>query len=204
MGWALATIATVGTGVAYLLHTVRAISRATDEQEHYVLSVRFWGALAVLGLATLVLLARPLVAYPWVRTEAGIVSVGLIALLPVFVIVAGLRNAISLAVAKNRRGRAMKTGQPVIGQVVERARWLLGQDLMAVVLEADIPRLPTDGALTYRARDPERSERRRFVETCPADHWARFEPGTEVTVLVDPQDPDTFALRLFDPVDEAA
>ena len=204
MGWALATIATVGTGVAYLLHTVRRISRAKDEQQHYLLSVRFWGALALLGVATLFLLARPLVAYPWVRTEAGIVSVGLIALLPVFVIVAGLRNAISLAMASTRRGRAIEKGQPVTGHVIERARWLLGQDLMAVVLEADIPRPPKDGELTYRARDPERIERRRFVETCPADHWARFEPGTEVTVLVDLQDPDTFALRLFDDVDEAA
>jgi hypothetical protein len=199
MGWALATIATVMIGVAFLLWTVRRIHRAVDEQAHYRLSVDFWAGLAVLGVATLFLLARPLVAYEWVRTEAGIVSVGLIAVLPVFVIVAGLRNAISLSIAMRRRRRALSTGRPLQGRVVERARWLLGQDLMAVVLEADVPR-PNEGReLAYRARDPEHCQRRRFVETCPADHWSRFEPGTHVIVLVDLDDPDTFALRLFEP-----
>jgi hypothetical protein len=199
MGWALITIATVGVGVAYLLYVIRSIGRAVDDQSHYRLTVRFWAALAILGFLTLGLLARPLVAYEWVRTEAGVLSVGLVAVLPLFVIVAGLRNAVSLSSAYRRRTRALSSGQALPGCVVERSRWPLGQDLMAVVLEADVPRPSTGAELTYRARDPQRSVRRRFVETCPADHWARFEPGTEITVLVDLEDPTVFALRLFEP-----
>lgn len=198
MAWALAIIATVAAGVGVLLVIVRRIHLATGEHEHYRQSVRFWAGLAALGAITLVMLALPILGHAFVRTDAGLLSVGLIAILPTFVIGAGLRNAIALLRADRRRRRAMATGMPVQGRVVDRLRWTLGQDIIAVVVEADVPR-PDDGhEMSYRARDPQRTERRRFVETCPGDHWARFDPGTEVTLRVDPRDPGTFALMLFD------
>lgn len=198
MAWALLTIATVGAGVALLLLTVRKIQVGRDERAHYRQSVRFWAGLAALGAVTLVMLARPLVAHAWVRTDAGLLSVGLIAILPTFVIAAGLRNAIALLRADRRRQRALVTGVPVQGHVVERMQWAFGQDILAVVVEADVPRPDEGHEMSYRARDPERTERRRFVETCPGDHWARLQPGAEVTVRVDPRDPSTFAVMLFD------
>lgn len=198
MVWALATLATVAAGVALLLVTVRRIQVARDEHAHYRYSVRFWAGLAALGAITLVMLARPLLDFAWVHTDAGLVSVGLIAILPTFVIGAGLRNAIALHRADRRRRRAMLSGVPVQGRVVDRMKWTLGQDIIAVVVEADVPR-PDDGhEMTYRARDPERVQRLRFVETCPGDHWARFDPGTAVTLRVDLRRPDTFAVMLFE------
>lgn len=197
MAWALATIATVAAGVAFLLATVRKIQVARDESVHYRQSIRFWAGLAALGAVTLVMLARPLLGYAWVRTDAGLLSVGLIAIMPAFVIGAGLRNAIALFRADRRRRRAMGRGVLVEGQVVDRVRWAFGQDIIAVIVEADVPRPDDARELTYRARDPERTERRRFVETCPGDHWARFEPGASVSLEVDPRDPSTFAVMLF-------
>ena len=198
MAWALATIATIAAGVAYLLFTVRKIQVARDERAHYRQSVRFWAGLAALGAVTLVMLARPLWSYAWVRTDAGLLSMGLIAILPTFVIGAGLRNAIALFRADRRRRRAIATGVPVRGHIVDRLRWVLGQDIIAVVIEADVPRADDGHELSYRARDPERTDRRRFVETCPGDHWGRLQPGLEVTLRVDPRDPGTFALMLFE------
>lgn len=198
MAWALATIAAVVVGVAYLLVAVRRIHGGRDEAEHYVQSIRFWGGLAVLGAVTLVMLARPLVAYDWVRTEAGLLSVGLIAILPAFVIGAGARNALALWRAARRRRRALDRGVALSGRVVDRVRWAFGQDIIAVVVEADVPRPEDVHEMTYRARDLERTERRRFVETCPGDHWGRFAPGAPVKLRVDPADLHTFAVLLFE------
>jgi hypothetical protein len=197
MAWALLTAAILVLGVAWLLATVRRIHAARQDDLHYRLSIRFWAGLAALGGATAVMLLRPILDYAGVRTEAGLVTVGLIAILPAIVVLVGLRNAWALARAHHRRGRARAHGIEIEGRVVECLRAAFAQDLMALVVEVDLPVAGEGHELSYRARDPERTRRHRFVETCPADHWTRLRPGQDVRVLVDFADPRAFAVRLF-------
>jgi hypothetical protein len=115
----------------------------------------------------------------------------------VVVMAAGLRNGLILAFACRRRARALRDGITVTGRVVDRSRRVLAQDIMIAVVEADVPRPTVSPDLSYRRRDPECTRRCRFTETCPGDHWARFEPGTEVTLKYDPTDLRNFAVLLF-------
>lgn len=197
MTWVLVTLVLVFVGAAYLLTTVRAIGRERDERGHYRLSARFWLALAAFGALSILALGRPLVGHPFAATDAGLLSAGLIAVLPTVVIAAGLRNAWVLLRTLRRRQRALDSVGCVAARVVSRSRWPLGQDLMAFVVEADVPDPEPAPDLAYRARRPDRTQRRRFVETCPGDHWARFEPGAAVTLRYDPRDLDAYAVLLF-------
>jgi hypothetical protein len=198
MGWALATLSLVVAGVVALLATMRGIHRANDELAHYRLSVRFWALLAGLGVALVFAFGYPVHAQGWLHTDTGLVSVMLMAILPAFVVTAGLRNAIMLLSAHRRRRRALAIGTPVAGRVIERSRRALAHDIMAITVEAELPDTTQQNDLTYRSRDPEHVRTHRFVETCPTDHWARFEPGTRVMLRYVPGDLGTFALMLFE------
>lgn len=191
------TLGVVLVGVSYLLATLRAIASARDEQQQYRLSARFWLALAVFGGLTMTVLTVPLMSHDLARTDAGLLTAALIALPPLIVIAAGTRNAWALVVAHRRRSRALLAEGSVRARVIRRVRRPLGQDLMAVVVEADVPDLEPPCELAYRSRRPERTSRRRFVETCPGDHWAQFEPGALVTLRYDPANLADFAVLLF-------
>ena len=69
---------------------------------------------------------------------------------------------------------------------------------MAITVEADLPESSASHDLAYRSRDPERVRTHRFVETCPTDHWSRFEPGAKVLLRYVPDDLGTFAVLLFE------
>lgn len=197
MGWALLTLGLVALGVTFLLATVRAIGRARDEASHYSLSILFWLLLAAFGGLMVVMLGRPLVAHGWLGTDAGMLSAGLVAVLPAVVISAGGRNAWILWRAQRRRARALAPGHATVeGRVVERRRRAFGQDIMALVVEADVPYAEPAPDMAYRSKRPA-THRQRFVETCPGDHWRRFAPGEEVTLRYDPAEPSTFAVLLF-------
>ncbi len=203
MSWALLIVALVLGGVGLLLATMTAINRAVDEEEHYRLSVRFWGTLAVLGGCLLLAFAQPLFSFDWQHSEGGMLEAGvatvlLASLLPAVVIVAGTRNALMLDLARRRRRGALDHGVTVEAQVVERRRRFLGQDIMAVVVEADVPRPIPGREVGYRVRERDATWRRRFVETCPGDHWLRFTPGQRVRLKYDPSDAGTWALLLFE------
>ncbi len=197
MTWVVVTLVTVLVGVSYLLTTLRAIGRARDEGLHYRLSARFWLALALFGGLLMAALAIPLLSHELAGTNAGMLTGGLMALPPAVVIAAGLRNAWVLLVAHRRRQRALAAGGVINGRVVDRARWPLGQDLMAVIVEADVPDPEPASEMAYRTRRPDRTVRHRFVETCPGDHWARFEPGSDVELRYDPGNLGDFAVLLF-------
>ena len=197
MAWAWLTLGLVLLGVTFLLATLRAIGRARDEASHYSLSILFWLLLAAFGGLMVMMLGRPLLAHGWLGTDAGVVSAGLVAVLPAVVISAGARNAWILRRAQVRRARALAPGQATIeGRVVERRRRAFGQDIMALVVEAEVPFTRPAPDITYRSKRPA-TERRRFVETAPGDHWRRFAPGASVTLRYDPEDPRTFAVLLF-------
>ena len=198
MGWALVTLGLVVGGVAAMLVTMRGIHHANDELVHYRLSVRFWALLAALGVALVFAFAYPIQMQGWLHTDSGLVSVMLMAILPAVVVFAGMRNAATLAVAHRRRRRALAHGTAISARVVERSRRVLANDIMTVSVEADVPETSESNDLAYRSRDPERVRTHRFVETCPTDHWARFEPGARVTLRYMPDDLGTFAVLLFD------
>ena len=197
MTWVLATLVLVVVGASYLLTALRAIARAKDERAHYTTSARFWIGLAMFGLAIVVVLGGPIVSHELAGTEAGVLSIALVAVLPTVVVAAGLRNGLLLLRAARRRARALTASGVVQAQVVARSRWPLGQDLMALVVEADVPDRVPASDMAYRTRRPDRTVRHRFVETCPGDHWGRFEPGAKVTVRYDPDDLGSFAVLLF-------
>lgn len=195
VSWAAISIALVLVGVAYLLVIMRGIDRTRDELSYYRLSVRFWVGLAALGVVLAASFAHPIYRF----FEAGRVAwltIGLVGLPFSVVVLAGLRNASTLLRAHLRRRAVVGRGLSVEGRVVSRSRRVF-QDIMAVVVEADLPDPRPSPELAYRPRDPAHSIRYRFVECCPADHWNRFEPGRKVVLEVDPQQPDRFAIRLF-------
>lgn len=204
MTWAVATLGLVLVGVFFLLTTLRSIGRAHDEASHYLVSVRFWLGLAVFGVVVVGVLWLPLLSHPFASTDAGMVSAGLIAILPTIVVAAGLRNAFVLLRAHRRRRGAFAAGGLVNARVVERRRWPLGQDLMALVVEADVPDATPQSDMAYRSRRPDRTARHRFVEMCPGDHWSRFSPGAAVTLHYDPADLRRFAVLLFAETPDAA
>ncbi|HET6585438.1 MAG TPA: hypothetical protein VFG69_18395, partial [Nannocystaceae bacterium] len=78
------------------------------------------------------------------------------------------------------------------------SRRALAHDIMAITVEAELPEPSQHHDLAYRSRDPEHVRTHRFVETCPTDHWGRFEPGARVTLRYVPGDLDTFAVLLFE------
>ena len=195
--WVLATLALVVVGASYLLAALRAISRARDERTHYTTSARFWIGLAMFGLAIVVVLTGPIVSHELAGTEAGVLSIALAAVLPAVVVAAGLRNGFLLLRAARRRDRGLTAGGVVQAKVVSRSRWPLGQDLMALVVEADVPDAMPSSDMAYRTRRPDRTVRHRFVETCPGDHWGRFEPGATVTLQYDPENLGNYAVLIF-------
>ena len=197
MTWVAVTLLLVLLGAAYLLTTLRAIGRTQDEQLHYQLSAKFWLALATFGGALVFALAFPLLSHDMAGTDAGMLTGGLIAVLPAVVIAAGIRNAFVLMRAHRRRRRAFAARGRVNAEVVSRSRWPLGQDLMAVVVEADVPKVEPPPDIAYRSRHPDRTVRRRFTETCPGDHWARFSPGATVGLRYDPTNLGDYAVELF-------
>lgn len=197
MGWALVTFGLVFGGVVAMLLTMRAIGRATDERRHDRLSVRFWGLLALLGVVLGVAFAYPMVANDWATTDAGRIMVVLVSLPPLFVTAVGLRNAGILLFAARRRRAALAVGERIAARVVERSRRLFAHDIMAVIVEADLPIPGVSRELAYRQRDGARTQIHRFVEVCPTDHWARLEPGTGVTLCYVPGVDRCFAVELF-------
>lgn len=197
MQWALVIFALVGSGVAAMLATVRAISRATDERRHDRLSIRFWTLLAVLGIVVAFAFVFPFVTMGWASNDAGRLVAALICLPPVFVTVVGLRNAGILLVAARRRHDALAHGDVVPARVVDRSRRAFAHDIMSVVVEADIPVATHAPDLAYRQRDPARTRVCRFVETCPTDHWAKLEPGTTVSLRYVAGAPGRYAVEIF-------
>lgn len=198
MGWALATLAAIGLGTVELVSTVRRLQDVTDEAGHYRLSVRFWGVLGLLGLALVALFVQPIVAVGWWGTLPGRVAAVVMALMPGAVAFTGLRNATRLALAHARRARALAAGTTVPARVISRSRPPLGQDLMEVLLELELPvaDAPTVG---YRRGDHRRVRRVRVSETCASDHWDRFEPGRRAAVRVHGDGPESFALLVHSP-----
>lgn len=197
MAWALAIFGVVTGGVLVMLSTMRAISRATDEQVHDRLSVRFWALLAALGVVLAAAFSYPIVANDLAGTDVGRVMVVLISLPPLFVTLVGLRNAGILMFASRRRRAAWGKGQRIAARVVERSRRLFAHDIMRVVVEADLPIDAPSSELAYRERDASHTRVHRFIETCPTDHWARLEPGTGVMLRYVPEAHGCFAVELF-------
>lgn len=197
MGWALVSFGVVLVGVLAMLATMRSIGRATDEQRHDRLSIRFWALLGGLGIVLGGAFAYPIVANDWASSDAGRIMVVLISLPPGFVMLVGLRNAGILLFAARRRRVAFARGERIAARVVDRSRRLFAHDIMSVVVEADLPIEGTSDELAYRQRDGLRTKVHRFVEICPTDHWARLEPGTGVTLCYLPQGLGCFAVELF-------
>ncbi|MEM6990504.1 MAG: hypothetical protein AAF721_08405 [Myxococcota bacterium] len=197
MQWVIVTLVVVAVGVSYLLATLRDIGRVRDEHHHYRLSARFWLGLASFGTLMMMALAVPLLTHEVGGSDAGMLTGGLMALPPVVVIAAGLRNAWLLLAAARRRRRALAGGGLIEARVVTRSRWPLGQDLMALVVEAEVPDVEPSSDMAYRTRRPDRTVRHRFVEMCPGDHWSRFEPGASVSLRYDPKNLGNFAVLLF-------
>lgn len=195
MSWAGIAIGLVLWGVAYLLTTMRGIDQAKDESRYYALSVRFWAGLAVLGVMLAISFAHPVYRFFDVGRVAWLTT-GLLSVPFGVVVFAGLRNALALHRAHQRRVEILGRGTTVRGRVVERSRRAF-LDIMAVVVEADLPRTEPSVELAYRPRDQERTIRHRFVECCPTDHWARFEPGRSVELEVDVDEPTRYAVHLF-------
>jgi hypothetical protein len=179
-----------------MLATMRRIDHARDELAHYRLSVRFWGALAILGVLLGGSFAHPIYVF-FDPGRAAWLTIGLVSIPFSVVVLAGVRNAFTLYRAHRRRRTALGRGLVLRGRVVERSRRFF-QDVMAVVVEADLPDPRPSSELQYRPRDPSHTIRHRFVECCPTDHWSRFEPGCEVELEVDPHDPARYAVHLFD------
>lgn len=197
MIWIVITVLLAVVGVAYLVGTVREIGRVRDERVHYRLSAKFWLALAGFGALMMGALVMALLSHESSSTDAGTLTGSLMALPPAVLIATGARNAWILVGAQRRRGRGLRGEGVVQGKVVDRRRRVLGQDLMALVVEAELPDVRPSTEMVYRARRPERLVRHRFVETCPGDHWAQFEPGAAVTLRYDPGNLSDYAVLLF-------
>ena len=178
-----------------MLSTMRRIDRNRDELAHYRLSVHFWGALAVLGVLLGGSFAHPIYMF-FEAGRAAWLTIALISIPFTVVVVAGVRNALTLLRAHRRRRAIVGRGLAVRGRVIQRSRRFF-QDVMAVVIEADLPDPTPSAELQYRPRDAAHTIRHRFVECCPTDHWSRFEPGREVELEVDPDDASSFAVHLF-------
>ncbi|MBK6921033.1 MAG: hypothetical protein IPH07_26795 [Deltaproteobacteria bacterium] len=197
MGWPVVIFVLVVGGVAAMLATMRGIQRATDELSHDALSVRFWALLGALGLLLVAAFAYPIEANGWFDNRAGVLVVVLMSIPPLFVTVVGVRNAAMLAFALRRRRRALARGALVEARVVERRRRLFAHDIMEVLVEADLPLQQPADEFAYRQRDPSRTRVHRFVETCPADHWARLEPGAAVGLRYEPANLGSYAVLLL-------
>ncbi len=196
MSWALAILTLVLAGVAGMLLTMRLIHRARSEQTRDLASVAFWAQLGLLGLVLIAAFAQPMARYGWFETEAGLVTIALMSIMPLVVSFVGIRNALLLTLALVRRRRALRGGQLIEGRVVERTRRLFANDIMSVVVEAQVPERSDPVELAYRQRDLDRTRCHRFVETCPTDHWTRLEPGQTVALRYDPEDLRSFAVLL--------
>jgi hypothetical protein len=196
MSWALAILTLVLGGVLGMLLTMRRISRAKTEQARDVASVAFWLQLGVLGVVLIGAFAQPMARYGWFDTEAGVVTAGLMSIMPLVVTFVGMRNALLLTLALLRRRKALRGGEVIEGRVIERSRRLFAHDIMSVVVEAQVPERSVAVDLAYRQRDLDRTRCHRFVETCPTDHWARLEPGKLVSLRYDPDDLRSFAVLL--------
>jgi hypothetical protein len=196
MSWVLTILTLVMAGVLGMLLTMRRIQRAPSEAARDFASVAFWAQLGALGLLLLVAFAQPIARFGWLESEAGLVTVALMSIMPLVVSFVGLRNAALLAMAMRRRGRALGSGELVEARVVERTRRAFAHDIMSVVVEADVPERAPASELAYRQRDVERTRRHRFIETCPTDHWAELEPGRQVSLRYDPDDLGRFAVLL--------
>jgi hypothetical protein len=142
-------------------------------------------------------MAIPLAGHAWLASQAGSVTIALIAILPGVVIFVGSRNACLIARAARRRHQLGDNAAYIEGHVLSRAHPPLSADVMEVVVEADLPCPTPDPELRYRAHDPDGVRRHRFVEVCPADHWQLLAPGQRVTVRYDPVDPSRFAVLLL-------
>src|SRR5262245_61636001 len=82
MSWALAILMLVLGGVLGMLLTMRKISRAKSEQARDLASVAFWLQLGVLGVVLIGAFAQPMARYGWFDTEAGVVTAGLMSIMP--------------------------------------------------------------------------------------------------------------------------
>ncbi len=196
MSWVLTILTLVMAGVLGMLLTMRRIQRAPTEAARDFASAAFWAQLGALGLLLLVAFARPIARFGWFESEAGLVTVALMSIMPLVVSFVGLRNAALLAMAMRRRGRALGSGERVEARVVERSRRAFAHDIMSVVVEADVPERLSVSELAYRQRDLDRTRCHRFVETCPTDRWTRLEPRQIVALRYDPADLRSFAVVL--------
>jgi uncharacterized membrane protein YvlD (DUF360 family) len=186
-------------GAGALVATVARIQDAADEDTYFRLSIRFWAVLAAVGVGVALVFVHPVLALLELPAHAGSLTITLIGLPVVVVIVAGVRNAVSLRRAWVRRRRAIGFGDPLEARVIARSRRLFGHDLLDIVVEAEVPEVVRTSGLPYRGRTPLGTRIVRFVETCPGDQWARFRPGRRVRLLLDPRDVSTYAVVLFDP-----
>lgn len=200
MSWATSTSALVVVGVGFLVATIGQIHNATDEDDYFRLSIRFWAALAGLGVVLVAAFVHPVLALRWLPPQASTLTMALVSLPVGVVIVGGLRNAISLVRARRRRRRALDSCVEVEARVVERQRRLFGHDILAITVEAEVPDPRPAPDLAYRTRRPDPTRTLRVVETCPGDQWSRFAPGSRVRLRLDPADPAVFAVLLFEPV----
>lgn len=202
MWWAFFPVLVVAFGVLALVSTMRRIGGSRDEVEYYRLSVRFWGGLAALSGMLAMTFAPPMLAMSAMhpsRSDIGWITLALVSTPILIVAMAGLMNAFSLFRVLRRRHDIVGRGLEVEGRVVERSRRWLGQDLMTLVVEAEVPRPEAERPLAYRHGAEAALVRHRFAELCPADHWERFEPGRRATVEVDPAAPtQRWAVHLFD------
>lgn len=197
MIWALATVGLIVLCVGLLVLTIGQIQHASAEGEYFRLSIRFWAALAMLGALLFAAFAHPMLSWTSLPAPAAWLTMGLVSLPIGVVIGGGLRNAFALARARRRRRTALREGQEFEATVIERAHSILGQDLFSVTVETDLPVETPELGLAYRTRDLRRTQRCRFVETCPGDQWDRFEPGRNVKLRVDPEDQAHYAVVLF-------
>jgi hypothetical protein len=195
--WATLTCSMVVAGVGVLVLTIGRIQNTTREEDYFRLSIRFWAMLAVLGVLLVIAFSRPMLELQWMPRNAGLVTAALVSVPIAVVIAGGLRNAMALWLARRRRQRAFTCGELLEATVVSRARRPLTHDILAITVEADVPETVERSDLAYRTRTPDGMRKHRFVETCPGDQWARFEPGARVRLRVDPQDLDTYAVVLF-------
>ena len=202
MWWAFFPVLVVAFGVLALVSTMRQIGGSRDEVEYYRLSVRFWGGLAALSGMLAMTFAPPMIAMSALhpaRTEIGWVTLALVSMPILVVAIAGVVNALALFGVLRRRHITIGRGLVLDARVVQRSRRWLGQDLMMVTVETEVPRPRSERPTSYRQGAEPASVQRRFIELGPADHWERFEPGTSAKIEIDPDAPDQrWAVLLFD------
>lgn len=198
MSWMILTCLTLGVGVTALMANARSAQDCLDENEHYRLSIRFWTILAGLGFAVPLLTVLPLASWGMFATVGAQTAAVMACLPPLVLVLAGAGNAVALSRVVRRRSKALEGGQRATARVIGRYRHPLSPDLMALELEAKLPDPNPQVQDSYRPRDEQPTVTRRFVELAPADHWARFEPGSRVELAYDDKDPDKFAVLLFE------